>query len=424
MLLFMIRNCWNPAGTLQSIATIAVIVFILCGALVFQLLEDEELRAKKLREKLVFRGCMRSVLQSAASKLRNRHNSALANHLTTRCFDDSSPDWTFMNAVLFAFSIVTTIGFGHVLPKTFLGQVFCSFYSLIGIPLTMVAIANVGKHISNAILYCEQKFMRTLRQFCARRLKVTASESTEEQPSSRPSGQVLFTIFVAYILLGSALIASWESEMSYHIAVYFSLNSLLTIGFGDYWPKNAEMLFLTLTYLSVGLGITTIAMTLISEYLMKLHYYRRKLQNVRDIVIQLGPNNITVGRLLTFVAEPLGVEQEAIDTLNLDLIVEHETKTHARELWKEAYSDENLTEIAIRQRLIEDRKFPLEDINEDSGEDADSCVVDLTDEALTDEFEQMSKDNCVVNRQTCPSRSSLLIPYIDSSRSASRISDF
>jgi hypothetical protein len=46
----------------------------------------------------------------------------------------NSPDyaWTFPNTMLFTITSKTTVGYGHISPKTFEGQIFCIFYSLIG----------------------------------------------------------------------------------------------------------------------------------------------------------------------------------------------------------------------------------------------------------------------------------------------------
>jgi hypothetical protein len=40
--------------------------------------------------------------------------------------------WSFTDSVLFCFTIITTIGYGNVAPKTFMGQLFCILYALIG----------------------------------------------------------------------------------------------------------------------------------------------------------------------------------------------------------------------------------------------------------------------------------------------------
>ena len=41
-------------------------------------------------------------------------------------------DWDFPKAWLFTITIMTTVGYGHISPKTFWGKMFCIVYALIG----------------------------------------------------------------------------------------------------------------------------------------------------------------------------------------------------------------------------------------------------------------------------------------------------
>ncbi|PIO57253.1 Ion channel [Teladorsagia circumcincta] len=56
--------------------------------------------------------------------------------------------WSFMDSLLFAFTVITTIGYGNVAPRTFGGRLFVIGYGLIGIPFTLLAIADLGKFLS------------------------------------------------------------------------------------------------------------------------------------------------------------------------------------------------------------------------------------------------------------------------------------
>jgi hypothetical protein len=50
----------------------------------------------------------------------------------------SKDDWTFLNSVIFTFTVITTIGYGNVSPASWHGQLFVMIYGLIGVPLTML----------------------------------------------------------------------------------------------------------------------------------------------------------------------------------------------------------------------------------------------------------------------------------------------
>ncbi|XP_009878766.1 PREDICTED: potassium channel subfamily K member 5 [Charadrius vociferus] len=54
-------------------------------------------------------------------------------------------NWNWPNAVIFAATVITTIGYGNVSPKTPSGRLFCIFYGLFGVPLCLTWISALGK---------------------------------------------------------------------------------------------------------------------------------------------------------------------------------------------------------------------------------------------------------------------------------------
>ncbi|TRY67796.1 hypothetical protein TCAL_15883 [Tigriopus californicus] len=60
-------------------------------------------------------------------------------------------DWVFSKSLLFTITIMTTIGYGHISPKTFGGKLFCIGYALVGIPLLLVFMKDIGDLMADGV---------------------------------------------------------------------------------------------------------------------------------------------------------------------------------------------------------------------------------------------------------------------------------
>ena len=56
--------------------------------------------------------------------------------------------WSFYNSVFFAFTSITTIGYGRSAPQTQLGRGVLLAYSLVGIPINGILIGTIGAFFS------------------------------------------------------------------------------------------------------------------------------------------------------------------------------------------------------------------------------------------------------------------------------------
>ncbi|XP_072027047.1 potassium channel subfamily K member 18-like [Amphiura filiformis] len=61
--------------------------------------------------------------------------------------------WSFTSALLFCATTITTIGYGEIVPVTIAGQMAVIVYSLIGIPLTLLLLADTGNLLGKVILF-------------------------------------------------------------------------------------------------------------------------------------------------------------------------------------------------------------------------------------------------------------------------------
>ncbi|XP_026498829.2 muscle M-line assembly protein unc-89-like [Vanessa tameamea] len=69
--------------------------------------------------------------------------------------------WNFMNSFVYCLTLVTTIGYGHIAPKTTYGRVATIGYAIIGIPLFLIVLADFGKLFTRIIKF----FWAFIRRF-------------------------------------------------------------------------------------------------------------------------------------------------------------------------------------------------------------------------------------------------------------------
>ncbi|NXQ76786.1 KCNK5 protein, partial [Quiscalus mexicanus] len=128
-------------------------------------------------------------------------------------------NWNWPNAVIFAATVITTIGYGNVSPKTHAGRLFCIFYGLFGVPLCLTWISALGK-------------------FFGGRAKRLGQFLTKRGVSLRKAQITCTAIFIVWGVLVHLVIPPFVFMMTegwnYIEGLYFSFITITTIGFGDF----------------------------------------------------------------------------------------------------------------------------------------------------------------------------------------------
>ncbi|XP_030308200.1 potassium channel subfamily K member 16 [Calypte anna] len=213
------------SGKLQTGLLVAgYFIYLLVGAAVFQALE----RAAEKQEKMAAAQMKEAFLQNF-THLTVAEMEQFMKNLTEAIQNGVYPvgnesqiedsNWDFSDSFFFAGTVVSTIGYGTLRPKTAGGQIFCVFFALFGIPLNIVFLHRVGKMLS---LLCK-KLGKFLYEKGMRKKRI----------KSLTLLFFLVTGILVFLCLPSLFFQMTEG-WSYSEGIYFAFITLSTIGFGDY----------------------------------------------------------------------------------------------------------------------------------------------------------------------------------------------
>ncbi|XP_019765715.1 potassium channel subfamily K member 18 isoform X2 [Dendroctonus ponderosae] len=255
-------------------------------------------------------------------------------NLTRKGYDGSDDvagekSWSFAGAFLFSLTVITTIGYGNIWPRTPDGKIASIVYAIIGMPLFLLYLSNIGDVMARSFkwIYANLCLCRwcpgVAKRRAERRMRrdqqmhaESASEAGSRNSSSigsadvniamnvlSPAGStasdgmtnytdesydvqnvtvpitVCLMIMVGYICGGAILFCQWEYDSGWTFldASYFCFISLSTIGFGDFVPgdkiygqgKIEEILELKFVfcsmYLMLGMALIAMCFNLMQE---------------------------------------------------------------------------------------------------------------------------------------------------------------
>uniref|UniRef100_A0A8D0EL16 Potassium channel subfamily K member n=1 Tax=Strix occidentalis caurina TaxID=311401 RepID=A0A8D0EL16_STROC len=210
----------------QNLRTAALILcifsYLLVGAAVFDALESE---AESGRKRL---------LEQKRGELRRKYRFS----------------WKFAGSFYFAITVITTIGYGHAAPGTDAGKVFCMFYAILGIPLTLVMFQSLGERMNTVVRLLLKKIKKCLGMR-------TTNVSMENMVL------VGFLSCMGTLCIGAAAFSYFEGWTFFH-AYYYCFITLTTIGFGDFvaLQKNEALQkkppYVAFSFMYILVGLTVI----------------------------------------------------------------------------------------------------------------------------------------------------------------------
>ncbi|CAH2256250.1 potassium channel subfamily K member 5 [Pelobates cultripes] len=128
-------------------------------------------------------------------------------------------NWNWPNAVIFSATVITTIGYGNIAPKTPAGRLFCIFYGLFGVPLCLTWISALGKFFGGR----------------AKRLGVFLTKRGVSLRTAQITCTAIFIIWgvLVHLMIPPFIFMKTEG-WTYIEGLYYSFITITTIGFGDY----------------------------------------------------------------------------------------------------------------------------------------------------------------------------------------------
>ena len=186
------------------------------------------------------------------------------------------------------------LGYGHIAPKTVPGQLVAILYSLLGIPLTVLAVRRLSNKIIDKVMIIVQFTFACVDNRIASGTENAEGESTSEEDGGKnPAKQrrksqgtdkgkrnrrkkiasvvILFMMVFLFITLSSTLrmlLEGWTMEQS----VYFWFTTLTTVGFGDFVPfegRQPPNLVLTVFYY-IGTFYLMFGLALIASFIQSI----------------------------------------------------------------------------------------------------------------------------------------------------------
>ncbi|XP_072407120.1 potassium channel subfamily K member 5-like [Chiloscyllium punctatum] len=263
--------------------TSAIIFYLSIGAAIFQVLEEpnwrEAVNQYELKKSQILKEhpCL---TQADLEKILETVEEAAGQGVTitgNRTFNN----WNWSNAVIFAATVITTIGYGNIAPKTSQGRLFCIFYGLFGTPLCLSWISALGK-------------------FFGGRAKKLGEALTKKGISPRKAQITCTAIFIVWGVLVHLVLPPFvfmvTEGWSYIEGLYYSFITISTIGFGDFVagvdPKaNYHILYRYFVELWIYLGLAWISLFFnwkVSMFVQAHKAIKKRRKRMRESVVTVS----------------------------------------------------------------------------------------------------------------------------------------
>uniref|UniRef100_A0A336KA96 CSON005216 protein n=1 Tax=Culicoides sonorensis TaxID=179676 RepID=A0A336KA96_CULSO len=172
-------------------------------------------------------------------------------------------NWTYSTAFLYSLTLISTIGYGNIVPPSDFMKMFALGYACVGIGIVLLYLSITGEVLSK---WLRNMIIRTSKCF-----QKCSFEKNIKKPENNIITSIIISVLtlVLYIVFGTITMKFLQKPHWGTIdAFYFCFTTISTIGYGQLFPNNSVSQYACACYILIGMALVAMCFNLIQIDLM------------------------------------------------------------------------------------------------------------------------------------------------------------